>query len=405
VRVLWLTPELPFFPGGNGAATRQFHPLRRLVELGHEAVVVAPVHASQRDGERLLRDAGVDLRAAHRPASRVREALAALAARPSLAVAPAREPLYAWQVDVFWTALRPLALRALAERPFDVVHVNSDWAAGWARALPGDGPRVLTLENLSPAYYATRARSADGALRRAALRAEAWRWARHDRRHLGDYDLIVTLSTEEPAQVARLTSTRCVTVPAGTDTGTLRCAPPPRDPERPTLLLAGQFGWAPNAEGLLWLLREAWPRIRREVPHARLLVVGANPPEEARRLAGDGVEITGWVDDVVRCFERADLVLVPILSGAGVRLKVLDGLASGRAVVATPEGAHGLALRDGHDLVLAGGAERFAAAAVRLLRDPDERLRIGAQGRRTAEEVYDWDRIGDRLAAEFEGLQ
>ena len=400
MRVLWLTPELPYFPGGGGAATRQFHLLRRLVELGHDAVVVAPVHESQRHGEELLRAAGVDLRAARRPPCRYAEVARALASRPGLVGAALRKPLYAWQVDVFWTALRPLAEQALAEEPFDVLHVNSDWAADWARSLTTSAPRALTLENFTPAYYATRARAADSAL----LQLETRRWTAFDRRHLGDHDLVVTVSWDEPADVAKLTKARTVAVPSGTDTTKLDLPPPPPDPDQPTLLFTGQFSWAPNAEGLLWLLREVWPRIRTAVPEARLLVVGGNPPEEARAMAGDGVEITGWVEAIEPYFASADLVLAPTLSGAGVRLKVLDGLASRRAVVSTSLGAHGLRLRHDHDLVIADGSERFAAETVRLLRDPETRLRIGAQGRRTAEEQYDWRRLGDRLAEEFAGL-
>ncbi len=225
MRILQLTPELPYAPGGSGGSTRQFQLLRRLRALGHEVTVVAPVHPSQREGADLLRGAGVTLHAAPRPASRAREVLAAVRERPGLVPALAREPLLAWQVDVFWTALRPLALRAVRERP-DVVLVEHDWAAAWVEALPAGLPRVLTLENLSWRYYEARARAAGRGPEATGLRLEGRRFERFDRRRLGAYDLLVTMSEDDAAAVRSVSDTPSVVVPNGVDTSALRAGPP-----------------------------------------------------------------------------------------------------------------------------------------------------------------------------------
>src|SRR5439155_2260237 len=92
VRVLCLTPELPYAPGGSGGSTRQFHLLRRLRERGHEVAVVAPVHPAQEHGARSLAAAGIELHGVRRGRSRAREALGALARRPGLVPALAAEP-------------------------------------------------------------------------------------------------------------------------------------------------------------------------------------------------------------------------------------------------------------------------------------------------------------------------
>jgi glycosyltransferase involved in cell wall biosynthesis len=397
VRVLVVTPELPYAPGGSGGSTRQFHLIRRLVERGFDVDVVAPVHASQDPSS--LGAAGIALHGVSRPQSRFSETLRALRTRPRLALGPLREPLLAWQVDVFWTALRPIAERLVAERPPDVVLVEHDWAASWARDLPA--PRALTLHNLSWRYYENRARAASG-VRGAALAAEARRFARHDRRWLPRYDLLLAMSDEDRAAVAEVApGVRCETVPNGVDAAGLELPPPSGDP---VVLFTGRLSYPPNAEGLLWLLREVWPRVEAAAPAVRLLVVGPDPPEEARRLAGPRAELTGWVEEMAPQFERAHVVAVPILSGGGTRLKVVDGLASGRPVVATPMGAEGIAARDGEEIVLARDPEGFATALLRLLAEPAEAARIGAAGRRLAEERYDWRTIGDRLADLLEQL-
>jgi glycosyltransferase involved in cell wall biosynthesis len=394
VRVLWLTPELPYAPGGSGGSNRQFHLLRRLVERGWEAECVAPVHPAQREGAELLRAAGVRLHAVERPPSRVAEVLRAVRSRPGLLPAAATRPLFAWQVEVFWTAMRPLAEQVIAERRPDVLAIEHDWAASWPGDLAPGIPLALTLENLSWEYYEARAAAAGGA-QGAALALEARRFARFDRRHLRRYDLLIAMSEDDRAAVRAVSDVRCEVVPNGVDTSTLDVGPPA---DAPVAIFTGNLAYPPNAEGLLWLLRDIWPRVRAAVPDARLVVVGRGAPDEAARLADDSVELAGWVDDLRGRFEQAAVVLVPIRSGGGTRLKVLDGLASGRPVVSTALGAMGIEARGGEHLVLAEGAEPFAAAVVRLLEEPAERARIGGAGRALAVERYDWDALGDRLS-------
>ena len=381
MRLLQLTPELPYAPGGTGGATRQYELLRGLVERGHDVGVVAPVAVAQREGAQRLRAAGVTLHAYERPGDRVGETVRALT--PGLVARAARDPVLAWQVEVFWRSLRPLALRAIEQARPDVVLVEHDWAAAWHRDLPAL-PQVLTLHNLSWRYYGARARAASGA-RAAALGLEARRFAAFDRRHLPRYDVLLAMSDADRELAARLSGARAEAVPNGVDTAALGPFPEPDGP--PALLYAGTLDYAPNAEGLRWLLREVWPRVRAQ---AQLLVVGRNPPEDAVRSAGPEVTFTGRVAEMAPYFARATAVLVPLRSGAGTKLKLLDGLSSGRPVVSTSVGAEGIAAEDGRHLLVADGAEAFAAAVTHVLGDAGLRARRGTEGRALVEQRYDW---------------
>jgi glycosyltransferase involved in cell wall biosynthesis len=386
VRLLTLTPEVPLWPGGTGGQTRQYRLLRGLVERGHEVATVAPVAVAQREGASGLRAAGVRLYASPRPASRPLEAVRALSTSPALLPRAFRDPVLAWQVEVFWTRLRVLAAQAFAEVSPDVVLVEHDWSAAWRRDLPAGLPRALTLQNLSWVYYEKRAEAASG-LRAAALNLEARRFERFDRRHLDHYDLLVAMSEMDRAEAAAVTSTRCEVVPNGVDTA---AAPGPEPDGAPLALFTGTLAYPPNAEALEWLLTDIWPRVRAAQPAAQLAVVGPDPPESARRLADDSVELAGWVADIRPWFERASVVLVPMRSGGGTRLKVLDGLASGRAMVSTTMGAEGIDARDGEHLLLADGTDAFTDAVLRLLGDAELRRRLAAGARELAESVYDW---------------
>jgi glycosyltransferase involved in cell wall biosynthesis len=404
VRILWLTPELPFAPGGSGGATRQFHLVRRLVEQGHDVAVVAPVHRSQHEGAARLQASGATLHAVSRPDSRWRETLAALGTRPRLVPGALRQPVLAWQVDVFWTRLRAAALEAIGARAPDVLQVEHDWAAAWQNGLAPGVPRALTLHNLSWGYYEARARAAGG-VRGAALALEAQRFRRYDRARLDAYDLLLAMSEGDRRGVAALAAGRCEVVPNGVDGAAWTPPPEPATAERePLLLFTGSLSYPPNVEAVAWLLRDLWPRIREATPGARLAIVGANPPEIARDFDDPRVVVTGWVDDVRPWFARASVVLVPLRSGGGTRLKVLDGLASRRAIVSTTIGAEGIDARDGEHLLIADGADAFTDAVARALADTSLRHRLGAAGRRLVEERYDWDVLASRLEALYREL-
>lgn len=396
MRVLHLTPELPHWPGGTGGSTRQFHLLRRLVELGHEVTVVAPVTPFLEERRELVEQAGIQLEGVSRPPSRVLETLSALARRPTLVPRAATLPLLAWQVSVFWESLRPRA-RAVVERwrP-DVISVEHDYASAWAGVAP-DVPAVLTLENVSFAYYRSRARAAVGP-RRVALEIEARRFLRHDRRGLPHYARLVACSDDDRRLIESVVDVPVDVVPNGVDTAAL--APQPADGDSPTLLFTGTMNYPPNEEGALWLAARVWPAVRARRPDARLLVVGREPPPSVRALDGrDGIEVTGPVPDVSDYFRRASVAVVPIRSGGGTRLKVLEAFAARRAVVSTAVGIEGIEAEPGVHALVEDAPEQFAEAALDLLERRDLRERIAAAGRELAERSYDWRALGERFEA------
>jgi glycosyltransferase involved in cell wall biosynthesis len=395
MRILWLTPELPYWPGGSGGSTRQFMLVRELLARGHAVDVVAPIAPGQ--DATSLTALGASLHAVTRPASRVSEAARAIRSRPRLLPDTLTLPVLAWQVEVFWTTLKARMRDAVDANLPDVILVEHDWAARWHDDLPAGVPTVLALENLSWRYYEQRATATKGP-RAAALRLEAKRFKRFDRTTLPRYDALLAMSDDDARRLPAISRAPVTVIANGVDTAALTAT---TLPDEPTALFTGTFAYPPNAEALAWLLTEIWPKVRRRVPEARLLVVGKDPPAGS---AGDGVELAGWVPEMQPWFDRARAVLVPIRSGAGTRLKVLDGLASGRPIVSTTMGAEGIAIVPGQHALIADDAQAFATAVVDVLHDDERAQRLGAAGRELAETVYDWRAIAGRLEAVLAGL-
>jgi glycosyltransferase involved in cell wall biosynthesis len=138
-----------------------------------------------------------------------------------------------------------------------------------------------------------------------------------------------------------------------------------------TLLWLGSFDWPPNLEAIRWFLDQVWPQLSlRDGPRFALHIVGSNPPEDVTAAGNESVQVHGYVDDISDLKGRADVLIAPIRSGSGVRLKVVEALAAGLPVVTTSKGAEGLTAVPGRDLLVADDEEEFANALQRLAADP-----------------------------------
>jgi glycosyltransferase involved in cell wall biosynthesis len=397
VRILHLTPELPYEPGGGGGRTREYWLCKRLADLGHAVLNISPALPQEVELADSLRSVGVECWVARRPATPREEVARAVGADPSVLAAAVARPVRALEMRVFETRMRPLIDRAVREWKPDVVLIGHDMAAAWVSALPPTLPAVLTLHNLTWHWYRSRARVAGG-VRAAALRAEAVRYRRHVLRLLPRFHAVVPVSTIEADEIRALGLTRVELIPTGVDTEALRPAPePPADP--PQLLFTGTMSYAPNHEGIRWFADAVWPLVRRALPEARLDVVGKDPPDSVRALDGrDGIAVHGFVESMAPFFARAQAVVVPILTGAGIRVKIVEAMSAGRAIVSTSLGWEGLAyVEPGRHLLVADEPAAFADAAVRLLGDPALRERMAADARDLAVREYDWRSLGDRL--------
>jgi glycosyltransferase involved in cell wall biosynthesis len=182
--------------------------------------------------------------------------------------------------------------------------------------------------------------------------------------------------------------------------------PPPADPaaeKAGTVLFVGNFAHPPNRDAAIWLAREIMPEVRRAQPRARLRIVGSTPPPEVLELAGPGVELVPDAPSVLPHLEAAAVVLAPVRTGGGMRMKVLQAMAAGRAVVTTSRGTEGYTgFGEEPPLLVADGGTEIARATADLLEDDDRRRDLGERARRFAERHHSPDAWAQRLTAVYE---
>lgn len=164
-----------------------------------------------------------------------------------------------------------------------------------------------------------------------------------------------------------------------------------RDPQPNHLFTIGTMFWPPNSEGVIWWLRDGYERLRATCPDVKYDIVGARPPQALRVLAESfsSVHLHGYVADTVPFWTSATVLVVPILSGGGVRVKILEAMAMGVPVVSTTIGAEGLEVINGKHLLLADTPETLALACASILQDKELANDLSQNARELILERYD----------------
>jgi polysaccharide biosynthesis protein PslH len=385
MRILFMTQVLPF-PLDAGPKVRAYHVIRYLAEAGHDVHLLS---FARREPEELIQPlrricASVNLVPIVRSRARdVRDGVRSiLTGMPFLVL---RDHV---------AAMRRKVDEIAGRMSFDAQHLDQLWMAPYGLGGVRAGRTVLDQHNavfMVPRRMAERQRNPIG---RALLQGEATRLQRYERNACQALDHVVWVTEEDRRAVlppsAESAADRNTVIPIATDPALLSRIERTR-PFRVTFL--GGMHWPPNAEGVSWFAQRVWPQIARQVPSAVLTVIGKGGAQALPGLAEPRVEITGYVDDPRRYLAETAVFVVPLWSGAGMRVKILDAWCWGLPIVSTTLGAEGLAACNGENMLLADDEASFAESVVRVFRDRRVAGALADGGRATVESYYDWKKI------------
>lgn len=390
-KCLIVTAELPY-PPASGGSLRVWGLLRGLHAAGYELTVVCC-----QSGE-------------------VLPPLAQIARIIPLSVAPKgkaqrlRTLLSTQQPDIAIRLFDPHVLDTIADllhaERFDLVQFEGIETACYLAPLRAQFPTVkLVFDTFNAEAVMQRTiAQIDSQTPRRWLRAaysyvQSQRIAAYERQLCHQADLVIAVSDEDQAHLAAYGAAAPLAVVSSGITVS-EYAPPSETREEALLVFTGKMDYRPNIDAVEWLVQEILPN----VPQARLQVVGQQPTERVRALASERVEITGRVPQVQPYLQAAAVYVAPLRMGSGTRLKLLEAMACGCAIVATPLAASGLSHGVKRVMRIADTAERFAAAVQSLLENPQERAALGSAARDYVQQHYDWSAITPRLIAAHQRL-
>jgi glycosyltransferase involved in cell wall biosynthesis len=382
LKLLFLLPFAPDLRGSHGGA-RATAAIIEMLSKDHRVCVLylsspgdPPARQLPSDCERML---AVDVA---RPAKSVRS----LAKRFRDAIGHLfwREPEW---VESAWSPLMASEAAAVAaEFEPDIVYFEFHVMAQYIAAVRAAFPRAkMVVTEHEPGITADDKGGGSSALwQRLGGLARKRAWRRYERRALRQADAIVVFTESDAAALDRL---------LGPDRPQITVIPLrlPADAPRPAkgketvesdFLFVGNFRHPPNADAARRLVSGIFPLIQRDLPDATLYIVGANPPQDVIDAASDSVAVTGWVDDPSVYLAGAKIVLVPLRQGGGLRVKMLEACAAGTAIIASRMAVEGLSLADGKEVLIAETDEEFAAKAVALMANPENRAQLAAASRR-----------------------
>lgn len=385
MRILFITDTLPY-PPVSGNRLRVYH-LCRQIAREHEVWLIAGARSAEEaesSGVAHMREFCREVIVV------VREQYSKLQHVPGLVrYALAGRPLeHKFEHS---QAMEDAIRRVTAAHEFDIVHIEPSYSALYREALSQreHARVVLGFHNIEFQLFSDMVRvehSPAGRLRAYLHSALLRRW---EPRYAANFDRCITCSEDDRQLLLGANPRLSVEViPNGVDTQEYR--PLPEENDRPTVLFIGSMNYAPCADGAVLFCEQMLPTIQQKIPDVDVWIVGRNPLPHVEKLARDNVHVTGWVDDIMPFYRRSTVCIVPLRAGGGTRLKVLEAMALGRAMVSTSIGCAGIDVVDGEHIFIADDTQDFAQKTVQLLSDAQLRAKMVSNARKMAVEKYDW---------------
>jgi glycosyltransferase involved in cell wall biosynthesis len=281
-------------------------------------------------------------------------------------------------------------VKLLTEKTFDIIQLEGLYLCPYIPVIRkySDAKIAYRAHNIEYEIWARTASLSEG-FRSYYLKNLSKRIKRFEVSYLNTYDILVPITDRDGQILDELGNTKPRhTSQTGIDFASL--VPTAKKLEFPSLFHIGALDWAPNQEGLIWFFSNCWPKIHGENPDLKFYLAGRNAPDWfVRHIKLDGVEYLGEINDAYDFINSKAIMVVPLFSGSGMRIKIIEGMSLGKPIVTTDIGTEGIPTENGNNILIANTADEFTEAISRLINDRELATRIGKNAIGFIQEKFD----------------
>jgi glycosyltransferase involved in cell wall biosynthesis len=286
----------------------------------------------------------------------------------------------------------------------DVVHFDTISLAPFSYSI-GGCKKVLNHHNIESTMMIRRARKEPNIFNKAYMYLEGYKIRSYETQVCKSFDVNITCSRQESERLLNQTpQLKIEEIPNGVDLDYFY--PLNLKKMDHSLIFAGGMNWYPNRDAMLFFTDKVWPLLKKEIPDIKMTVIGQDPPQKLKNLARNDKNfiVTGFVDDVRPYIDQATVYVCPIKDGGGTKLKILDALAMGKAIVADPVSCEGIDVVDGESVLFTEIPDDYVKSIKRLFDDGALLQKLGNNGRNLILEKYSFINIGRKLSRLYETI-
>lgn len=295
---------------------------------------------------------------------------------------------------------RPKLIQILSEHVFDIVHVDGLPPSAYIDVIRAHSKAKISMRahNVEHVIWERIVKEEKNPLKKFYLNLQSKRLRDYETNVFSKCDVVMAISRDDE-RIIRESSPAATTiiVPAGMDIEETFA----RGNDNTDLFFIGSFDWLPNLQGIEWFFDKVWGKVRQSFPNLRLAIAGKNMPESILKLKIENVIILGEVPDAKQFILENGIMIVPLVSGSGIRIKIVEAMALGKTIIATTIAAEGLGLTDGENILIANNGIGFAGQINKCFSDPAFKRRIGENAHRFAIDNFQNKRIVEKLIAYY----
>lgn len=293
----------------------------------------------------------------------------------------------------------------LLENPFDVVILESLFVAPYIDVLKkySKAKIVLRAHNVEFLIWERMSQNSRNPIKKLYLKILSKRLKKFEILSLSKVDAVCTMTHIDQASIRKIApNTLCSTIPSGYQTKDM--IPSGIKEEKNTLFHLASMDWQPNVEAVNWFLEKVWPTVSTQNPTSKLYLAGREMPERYYQLNSKKLIVVGQVDSAKEFFESKQIMLVPLLSGSGMRIKIIEGMAIGKVIISTSIGAEGINCEHGKNILIADTPEEFIECINKCLKDENFCQAISANAVDLIKNEYSNEIISKKLTTFFQSL-